>query len=465
MKFLGIDPESDTPAIKQLAERLDSIFKSTRFTDIYQWIEDTFGNDFKKVGKMIDDTTKHIIIYSGAAFKILGEGFGKLGDIFAFHFGQFINQYKPELLATLGASIGFAAGSMFGIKGAALGALIAGTVGYAIGKITQSRSPEDVKRDIELQQEDMEKARTKLKSMDDYAANLPRGQREAYESSNFYTRRNLESQINLGSENLDKLYQEKQSIEEKFRSLGSVSGALGPVFSGQNWEKMLEEQTRNYESKRPERVSELKLNDSQKRYAQMIYDEFYKEFKSDTIARAAVANAYEESRLVPNETNLTGENSRGLFQINLNDEANRAFLQKEYGTRMFDALLDPKTNIEAMIKLMKTAPGNIAKLKQEGTLEGATRRMMLDFLRPRDQSEPAQMKRVGNLTIANRLLDGSVDLDNARRYAASSGATAGTTIINNNNNNVGSTGASRSTGAYNVDAAELFFGPLIRGFN
>lgn len=447
LKFLGIDPDSDKPLLKQLAERLDSIFKTDKFSSIYDWINETFGPSFKKIGSMIEETNKHIITYSGAAFKILGEGFGKLGDIFAFHFGEFINRYKPELLATIGASIGVAVGSIFGLKGAAIGGVISGTVGFAIGKITQTRSTQDIEDDLAKAEKNFKNAQQKL---EDYKPSEPakvgRAGQTPVDPGYDYKRMYLESDVTSAQSSVEQFREELKKQQEKLRSLG-VSSQMNGVFNNTNWQRALEEERLKYESNRPTREI---LDEEQKRMAKMIYDEFKTEF-GPAIALAAVANAYRESRLRPRETNLKGEKSIGLFQVNMNDPNNFEFLSKRGYTEQ--SLLDPKTNIKAMIDLIKSSPGNLEKLRKEKTLEGITENLSTNFLRPANAEAEARI-RTGYLTTADRLLEGSNALNDALRSIYQPNPV----IINNNNTTSSPISSQPAPGAsaYNIDVAELF---------
>jgi hypothetical protein len=444
LDFLGVDPESDTPIIKQLAARLDGIFGTTKFTSIYDWVEKNFGPYFKQIGQAIEQGTKLTIAYTSAAFKVLGDNFGKLGEIFSFHFKDFINQYKPELLATLGASIGLSVGSLFGVGPGLLAGVVTGAVGYVLGRVGQNKTIPQLEEEIGKKRKELEQIRLPMVTL----------QGETLSPEEISNRELFDRTANEIDE-LERALATRRKIES--------SMTLSPQNFPNNFRPYLEEELKKQglSSKSPEKVSSDEiLDDDQKRMAKMIYDEFYREFKSPGIAMAAVANAYRESKLDPKATNLKNENSRGLFQVNLNDPNNFRYLSEKGFNEQ--NLLDPKTNIRAMIELMKSAPGNLEKLKMESTLEGITRNLSTNFLRPKGAEEEERI-RIAHLSTAARLLEGSVELDNLKR---TSGYASQTPIIQNiSNNNVTKTAAPAQPipNAFNVDVGELLFAQLVRG--
>ena len=129
MDAIGLDSESDEPILKQLAKKLDSALglDSKPFGSFYEFLE---KSPFMiKLGEKINLISTTALDYTKAAFQTLANGFGRVGEIFSYYFGEFFHANKGLILGVMGASIG----SLLGIKGAAAGALIGAIVGAATG--------------------------------------------------------------------------------------------------------------------------------------------------------------------------------------------------------------------------------------------------------------------------------------------------------------------------------------------
>jgi murein DD-endopeptidase MepM/ murein hydrolase activator NlpD len=129
MEAMGIDSTSEEPIMKQLAKKLDDALglDSKPFKSIYEWMENS--PFMKKLGDKIVSIANTASDYTKAVFQTLADGFGKVGEIFSYYFGEFFNANKGLILGVLGASIG----SLLGVKGAALGGLIGAVIGAATG--------------------------------------------------------------------------------------------------------------------------------------------------------------------------------------------------------------------------------------------------------------------------------------------------------------------------------------------
>ena len=129
MEAMGIDSASEEPIMKQLAKKLDNALglDSKPFNSIYEWMENS--PFMKKLGDKIVSIANAASDYTKAVFLTLGDGFGKVGEIFSYYFGEFFNANKGLILGVIGAAIG----SLLGIKGAAAGGLIGTIIGAATG--------------------------------------------------------------------------------------------------------------------------------------------------------------------------------------------------------------------------------------------------------------------------------------------------------------------------------------------
>ena len=129
MEAMGIDSASEEPIMKQLAKKLDSALglDSKPFNSIYEWMENS--PFMKKLGDKIVSIANAASDYTRAVFLTLGDGFGKVGEIFSYYFGEFFNANKGLILGVIGAALG----ARLGIYGAAAGGLIGSIIGAATG--------------------------------------------------------------------------------------------------------------------------------------------------------------------------------------------------------------------------------------------------------------------------------------------------------------------------------------------
>jgi hypothetical protein len=466
MTFLGIDPESDEPILRQLAGKLNKVFSTDKFTSIYDWIDETFREDFQKIKNMIIKGTNVTMAYTEAAFKVLSDGFSRIGEVFSAHFKYFINQYKPEILGTLGGAIGFAVGGMFGLPKAAMLAAMTSTAGYILGKVTKTNlNIEDIRQGMEEERkilseyeqiEQLKKTNKGLK-FEELPSELQTDfNKQYFESRDF--QRNKMREISRGKiERAQKDYGVAMEALEKMRLFREEDG----VNFKNNFLNYYEEAIKKYENK-----SSSPSQVSNKEMAQFIYGKFRDAGYEDAQARAAVANAIAESGLNPNEIARNGEDSYGLFQINMRDPSVSRFVKKTLGFTEND-LLDPEKNVDAKIALMRTRTGDHAKFVKTTDPQKATEDFMKMFSRPTDTSDAAVNKRIGNLTAVNKLLgdtinQGSRELADANRPTA---VEKNPVIVNNNNTNVTKTAAPTQPipNAFNVEISELLFGQLVRG--
>ena len=129
MEAMGIDSASEEPIMKQLAKKLDNALglDSKPFNSIYEWMENS--PFMKKLGDKIVSIAIAANDYTKAVFLTLGDGFGKVGEIFSYYFGEFFNANKGLILGVIGAALG----ARLGIYGAAAGGLIGSIIGAATG--------------------------------------------------------------------------------------------------------------------------------------------------------------------------------------------------------------------------------------------------------------------------------------------------------------------------------------------
>jgi|694.fasta_scaffold01208_23 hypothetical protein len=365
---LGIDTQSETPIIRQLAENFDNFFNTRSFTDIYDWVNKTIGPQVNQIGESISNATKITLAYSKAAFDTLIDNFGQLGKIFGFYFGEFINRYKPELLATLGAAIGGAVGSMFGIKGAALGALIGAGSGYILGRVTQSDDPQ--------------KLQEKKKDIEDQMSKIKNDTRPMMQ---------LEHK-RLGEELAD--------VEGRIKAYGEKEKAVTTMPGVRNWDANLASAQKTMSvndgnwGRESRQLSTTPIQVSARDMASLIYTKFKDAGFNDAQAKAAIANAMAESSLNPNAENhatnpKTGkqEHSYGLFQVNRS--AHPQFSAED--------LKNPEKNIDAMISIMKSNQKDFSTFKSLTDENAATAYFMKKFERPADQSDAKVNERLQNL--------------------------------------------------------------------
>jgi hypothetical protein len=324
--------------------------------------------------------------YTKAAFITLGENFGKIGEMFGYHFSQFINQYKPAIFATMGAAIGASVGSLLGLKGAGLGLVIGAGAGWILGKLGREKTIADLEEEVSAKQEQAKKLES-LMIKNEKGEFVPRNeaQKDAMIS--------LQSDImNLQAEIALKKQQKEQMT-------------LGNLPLGANFNKNLEQVRADRERGEgtpssggdTRALSPTRVDHSPKAMIDLIRSKFLLAGYSEEQAMAAVANAIQESRLNPLAKSEPPEKSYGLFQINT--EAHPGYTKEQ--------LLDPEKNIDAMLKIMKTDYAEDDKIfRTINDVEKATRYFGLRMSRPFDRSEGAMQKRVANLQrIPGLMLD------------------------------------------------------------
>jgi hypothetical protein len=445
---LGINLESGEPILRQLAENLNNIFNTKKFTDIYDWIDQKFGDDFNYLKDTIKRGTEFTLAYTESAFKILATNFGKLGEIFSFHFKEFINQYKPELLLTLGASIGASVGSLFGIKGAALGGLAGAAAGYIMGKITQTRTEEDIDKDIAEQRSKIEGANEEIKKYGRRGA-IPKIVSEA-----------ADKDIVQATAKLEELMIERNARFEKIESM-RMTGKNFALPGNENYNAIIEESLRKrglttdsttQATSSARGLSPTRVDHSSKAMIDLIRSKFLLAGYSEAQAQAAVANAIQESGLNPLiKSRAPGEESYGLFQINR--KAHPEFSVRD--------LLDPEKNIDAMLKVMKKSPRDDEIFKSITDVEKATRYFGLRMSRPTDKSDEAMQKRIDNLQKIPGLMltKQSTDLSTATRSVSVQTEPTVVTIPVPQSQVVQQTSAPKPSTPQvgNPDAVELFF--------
>jgi hypothetical protein len=437
MTFLGIDPKSEEPILKQLAKRLDEVFSTDKFTSIYGWIDENIGPYVKKIGVMVDEATKNILIFSSSAFRILGEGFGKLGEIFAFHFREFINQYKPELLATVGASIGLAIGGMFGLGPGAIAGIVSGAAGYVLGKITQSRSPEDIKSDIINQQNELATAERQLRDAEKAGPSLlSSGQK-------LLARKNKEAAeqrlIELSSE-----YSQFQNLYESMR----VPGAMKGIYNSSNWNKIIEEETKKYESTSPIKIPQV--------MDENILNRKFSELSED-----------QKNALLDAQAKAEGFGKLGTLPTRMNNPGAMLYSdwQKQYGAEPGDSNSAGRFAKFPNAEMGKAAQKALweSNLYRDLSIKDALK-VWTGSARNERAYDDLIVKAVASVPKiqGQQIAQGSVDLADGRRTISS---TQSPTINNINNNNVTKTAAPPQPipNAFNVDVTDLLFSQLVRG--
>jgi hypothetical protein len=175
----------------------------------------------------------------------------------------------------------------------------------------------------------------------------------------------------------------------------------------------------------------------QQSIANLIYTRFREAGFSDVQAKAAVANAYAESRLDPTAHNQKGEDSVGLFQLNRKGGEGKGYSVEE--------LKDPEKNIAIAIEKMKGRQG--ANFRAATTTEEAVSAFVKDFERPKDQAgaiaqrtQYASLIGSGNNT-GQKVGLASLSLSDSQRTASTTGG--GTNmVINKQDTNVAQGGQS-----------------------
>jgi hypothetical protein len=363
LEAIGIDSESQEPILKQLSKKLDDALglDSKPFASFYEWMEKSpFMN---KLGEKIDTISKTAINYTMAAFRTLGDSFGKVGDIFSYYFGEFFNANKGLILGVLGASIG----SLLGVKGAALGGLIGAVVGAATGNkdlpglMAEQAEKEQTLSQLVADRTNLENNESKLNISD--KAKL-----------NDYRTGNRGKAVKQLEDSIAQLQTQIETKKDEQRRVVSFDPAAA-------FKKNLEEIESKKSRSSPSQVPSSEM-------IKLIYSKFKDAGFNDAQAKAAIANAMAESSLNPNATNITGkEESYGLFQINR--KAHPEFSAAE--------LVDPVKNIDAMIKIMKKDQKSYDTFRGLTDENAATAYFMRQFERPANQSDAKVNDRLQNL--------------------------------------------------------------------
>jgi hypothetical protein len=157
--------------------------------------------------------------------------------------------------------------------------------------------------------------------------------------------------------------------------------------------------------------SEMNLNPSQKKIADLIYNKFISAGFSEVQAQAAVANAYAESRLNPKAKNVNDkEASYGLFQMNTKGGMGSGHDPEK--------LMDENYNIDLMIKNAQQKAGD--RFRNAKTLELATEYFARDLEKPAN-IETAVITRK---TLAAALTGNKVDGTSSTMMASAGGDSA-----------------------------------------
>jgi len=363
LEAIGIDSESQEPILKQLSKKLDDALglDSKPFASFYEWME---KSPFMiKLGEKIDTISKTAINYTMAAFRTLGDSFGKVGDIFSYYFGEFFNANKGLILGVLGASIG----SLLGVKGAALGGLIGAVVGAATGnKDLPGLMAEQAEKEQTLSQ--LVSDRTNLEN-DESKLNI-----SDKAKLNDYRTGNRGKAVKQLEDSIAQLQTQIETKKDEQRRMVSFDPSAA-------FKKNLAEIEGKKSGSSPSQVPSSEM-------IKLIYSKFKDAGFNDAQAKAAIANAMAESSLNPNATNITGkEESYGLFQINR--KAHPEFSAAE--------LVDPVKNIDAMIKIMKKDQKSYDTFRGLTDENAATAYFMRKFERPANQSDAKVNDRLQNL--------------------------------------------------------------------
>jgi hypothetical protein len=362
MDAIGLDSESDEPILKQLAKKLDSALglDSKPFGSFYEFLENS--PFMKKLGNKIDEIAKTANDYTIAAFRTLVDGFGKVGEIFSYYFGEFFNANKGLILGVMGASIG----SLLGIKGAAAGALIGAIVGAATGnKDLAGLTSEQFEKQMILDKE--VGIRDKLIEDEATLGIVDKARLTDYKTGargkaiKYYQDRIGELQTEIESKKGEQKKLMSFDTGARFNTnLANVQGTSGSS------------------------PSQVPSSDMIK----LIYSKFKEAGFNDAQTKGAIANAIAESNLNPNAKNITDkEESYGLFQIN----------RKAHPEFSAGDLVDPVKNIDAMIKIMKKDSNSYNAFKGLNDEKSATEYFMKKFEKPKDQSDAKVAGRIQNL--------------------------------------------------------------------
>ena len=139
-KTLGIDLKSDKSILQQFAEKLDTTFNTTAFSETFTWAKEAFSPAIDIVAKKISIVGDVALVYTKAAFQTLADGFSNLGKVFGFLFNEFFESNKGKIFAAI--SLGIMGPKALSLKGAAIAGL-AGAFGSATGE--ESRDELDTK--------------------------------------------------------------------------------------------------------------------------------------------------------------------------------------------------------------------------------------------------------------------------------------------------------------------------------
>jgi murein DD-endopeptidase MepM/ murein hydrolase activator NlpD len=144
---IGYDPKSEKTFTEQMANKLDEMFKTTKFSEGTKFIEKTFGPLADDIGRSISIISDTTLAYIGAAYQTLADSFSNTGKLMAFYFKDFFDKNQSTILAVIGGMVG----ARLGLKGAAAGAIIAGILGELNADVSLEKLPEEiVKRRAEL---------------------------------------------------------------------------------------------------------------------------------------------------------------------------------------------------------------------------------------------------------------------------------------------------------------------------
>lgn len=141
---IGYDPASSKSFVQQMAEKLDEVFKTTKFSDSLQWVMDKFGPTFDSIGRSIAKITDVTMVYIKAAYQTLADSVANTGRIVGFLFNEFFQSNKGKIYAAIaaGLAIGYGGKSAVGAL-AALGAVgLAGLFGSATGEGSRDELPD-----------------------------------------------------------------------------------------------------------------------------------------------------------------------------------------------------------------------------------------------------------------------------------------------------------------------------------
>jgi len=180
-----------------------------------------------------------------------------------------------------------------------------------------------------------------------------------------------------------------------------------------------------------ESSSPTNMNADQRNMANLIYDRFTEAGFSDVQARAAVANAWEESRLNPNAHNEKGEDSVGLFQMNR--KGGLGVNEQTMQPYSVDQLKNPEFNIQLAINAAKKSKAFMGA----SSIEDATEAFVRDVERPKDKIGAIEKRTnvalaMQSSSLGSKLDTASVDGMYQREIARFNSSGQGPTIIQDN---------------------------------